>query len=108
MKYTEIIILRVIENMKRKTIIIILIQLAIAGLHLLDLEKLGGDSWFRFYRSWFSDLALPFGMYFLLGNMESQFHFLKNWWTKAIVVFAVAAAAEVLQFFGIICPREYV
>jgi hypothetical protein len=86
---------------RRKTIFIILIQLVLAILHLLDLEKLGGDSWFQFYHSYFSDIALPFGFYFLLGNIENQFQPLKKWWMKAVLMYALAASAEILQFFGV-------
>lgn len=86
---------------RRKTLIIIFIQFVIAALHLLDLEKWGGESWFRFYYSYFSDIALPFGFYFLLCNIEEQSHQLKRWWVKAVLVFALAGLAEILQFLGV-------
>lgn len=43
---------------------------------------------------------LPFGFYFLLGLNEKTFAWLRNWWIKAIIIFAGATGAEVLQYFG--------
>ncbi|MCJ7828016.1 hypothetical protein MUP65_02640 [Patescibacteria group bacterium] len=54
-----------------------------------------------FYYSYFADLVIPFGFYFLLVLNEHRLIFLKPWWAKALLVFSLCATSEALQFFGI-------
>ena len=73
------------------------------------------------YYGYFSDIIIPFGMYFLLCMFEAQVRaiilsdapeevkhkvspalaFLRDWRPKAILVFSVASFTEVLQGFGV-------
>jgi len=77
------------------------IELLIAGLHIVGPGRQAGGQWFVLSASYFSDLTLPFGFYFLLCISEDQFRFLRPWWVKAGLVFGAAAAAEVLQYLGV-------
>jgi hypothetical protein len=53
------------------------------------------------YYSYFSDIALPFGFYFLLWMNDDRAPFLRDWRVKALLVFGVASATELLQAFGV-------
>jgi len=73
------------------------------------------------YYSYFTDIVLPFGLYFLLCPTEEHFRailrsdapeavkrktstaltFLGNWRWKAVSVFSIASFIEVLQAFGV-------
>lgn len=53
------------------------------------------------YQSYFADIAIPFAFYFLLSLVEYRHGVLQAWWAKALVVFGLCAASEILQFFGI-------
>ena len=80
---------------------IILIQLTIAGLHLVNLGQIGNDTWYRLYTDYFSDLVIPFGFYFLLYLVEVHASLFRHWWMKGVVVFGTALSAEILQLFGV-------
>ncbi len=85
----------------RKRAIVILIEAAIASLHVLRFGQLLGGAWYRLYYSYFSDLALPFGAYFLLTLPEGTVPLLRPWYGKAGIVLAVTTAAECAQYFGV-------
>jgi len=51
--------------------------------------------------SYFSDVAIPFGMYFLLYQNEVRIRFLRDWRAKALLVFGASSLTEVLQAFGV-------
>jgi len=54
-----------------------------------------------FYYSYFSDIVIPFYMYFVMFLGERRVRLLRNWRVKALLVFGVASLAEVLQAFGV-------
>jgi hypothetical protein len=85
----------------RKKLVIVAIMLLIAGLHILGPLRQAPGPWHNWYYSYFSDLALPFGFYFLLCLSEQNLRWLRNWGLKAGLVFGAATTAEILQFFGI-------
>ena len=89
------------QPITRKKLVVFAIMLLIAGLHILGPMRQSPDPWHNWYYSYFSDLALPFGFYFLLCMTEANFPPLRPWWLKAGLVFGAATAAEVLQYFGI-------
>jgi hypothetical protein len=60
-----------------------------------------GDSFHRLFHSYYADLALPFGFYFLLTLVEDRWQALRPWYAKALAVFLLTATSEVLQYFGI-------
>jgi hypothetical protein len=87
--------------LSRKKLVVLAIMLLIAGMHILGPLRQSPDPWHDWYYSYFSDLSLPFGFYFLLCMTEANFPPLRPWWLKAGLVFGAATMAEILQFFGI-------
>ncbi len=81
--------------------IIIAIMLLIAAAHVIGIGRYLQGEWSALYSSYFSDIMIPFGYYFLLRLPESQWRFLSGWETKAAIVFLLASAAETLQYLGI-------
>jgi len=97
-----------------KYITVLGIVLAIAVVHILRAGQYLEGRWHIYYYSFFSDMVLPFGMYFLLCLNEPQIPMLRRWTVKCGLVFGAAAIAETLQGFGIPClgqtfdPMDYV
>lgn len=89
------------QKLTPKTILILAIVLIIAVLHLAGLGQHAVGIWRDLYYSYFSDLVLPFGFYFLLCASEKKNPVFRCWWVKAALVFGAASAAEILQFFGV-------
>jgi len=84
-----------------KIVIIISIQLVIAAIHIFRLGQIFEGNLYNLYYSYFSDLILPFGIYFLLSANEYSIPFLRHWRVKALAVFSLATLAEILQYFGV-------
>jgi hypothetical protein len=84
-----------------KKLTIFAIILLIAALHIASPARHAQGTWRDLYYSYFSDLILPFGFYFLLCASEMQIPILRPWWLKAGLVFGAATGAEILQFFGV-------
>lgn len=84
---------------KKKTVVIG-IELFIALLFFIGADW-AGQSVHRFFHSYFADIAVPFGYYFLLILVEDIWRFLRPWYRKALVVFLLVVISEILQFFGI-------
>lgn len=55
--------------------------------------------WKGFVTGYLIDILAPFAAYLVLG--VTQFNTLRRWWIRALLVFTVGAASEVLQFFGV-------
>ncbi|MBL7847424.1 MAG: hypothetical protein JNL40_08155 [Cyclobacteriaceae bacterium] len=73
----------------------------IALLHVFSLANYLDGDWRSWYYSYFSDLILPFGMYFLLCIAEFNVTSLHQWYVKSGVIIGVTVLAEVLQYNGI-------
>jgi len=69
-------------------------------MHVVGIGRNSNEPMFILSASYFSDLALPFGFYFLLMISENKVAILQKWWVKAGIVFLMATLAEVGQFFG--------
>lgn len=77
------------------------INLVIAVLHIIGIGRyLNGDLQL-YYSSYFSDLVLPFGNYFLLCIVQDRVRLLRSWLGKALFMIGLTTLAEVLQAFGI-------
>jgi hypothetical protein len=76
-------------------------MLVIALLHIVRPGSYLEGQMVILYYSYFSDIALPFGFYFLLCLNESSLPRLKKWFVKSLLVFGAAALAEILQRLGI-------
>lgn len=81
--------------------LIVSILLVIALVHIFRVGTYLRGSLFTLYYSYFSDIVIPFGMYFLLCLEDVYFRFLRDWRVKAMLVFAVASSTEVMQAFGV-------
>jgi hypothetical protein len=84
-----------------RTALIVSIQLVIALLHIFRVGTYLRGSLFTLYSSYFSDIVIPFGMYFLLCLNDVYVLFLRDWRVKALLVFGVAASTEVMQALGV-------
>jgi len=85
----------------KKIQVVICIELIIALFFLVGADWLSNDIHLVFH-SYFADIALPFGFYFLLflvdGGISKYF---SSWRKKAATVFALTFLSETLQYFGI-------
>ena len=84
-----------------KILIIILIQVTIALMHVFRLGQVFQGQAYQLYYGYFSDFIIPFGAYFLLTLNDATIPVLRKWYVKAGLIFALAAFAEICQFFGI-------
>ncbi len=88
----------------QKKHLIIGIEILLALMHVVGIGRHSSGRMFSLSASYFSDLALPFGFYFLLAEMEEKTEFLRKWWIKAGIVFLMATLAEIGQYFGLYIP----
>ena len=84
-----------------KIMVIIAIQLILALIHIFRLGQLFNGELYLLYYSYFSDIIVPFGIYFLLSINEFSILLLRDWRVKAITVFSIATMTEIFQYFGI-------
>ena len=84
----------------RKKIIVIGIQLFLALIFVIGADWASADI-HRLFHSYYADIALPFGFYFLLIMIEDSFSFFRPWHNKALAVFLLTSTSEVLQYFSI-------
>jgi hypothetical protein len=87
-------------NHRIRKIVGIGIMLAIAAMHAFRIGQYLNGNLYIYYYSFASDLILPIGSYFMLSMVEIQFRFLRNWFVKALIVFAVMTFSEIMQIFG--------
>ena len=85
----------------KKIIVVVSIQVAIALIHIFRLGQLFNGQAYNLYYSYFSDLILPFGFYFLLTLTEANIPAMRHWYVKAGIIFLLCASAELCQLFGI-------
>jgi hypothetical protein len=88
------------EKRQKKITIVIGIELFIALFFFIGADW-ARESAHRFFYSYFADIAVPFGYYFLLILIEDSFSFLRLWHNKALAVFLLVSTSEILQYFGI-------
>ena len=90
-----------VKKTAKKTLVCISIILLIAMIHIFRVGTWFSGSLYNLYYAYFSDVILPFGMYFLLCMNEFSYSFLRHWGVKAAIVSSVAATAEICQGLGI-------
>jgi hypothetical protein len=88
------------HNLRIRKIVGISIMVAIAAMHAFRIGQFLNGDLYIYYYSFASDLILPFGAYFMLSIVEIHFQFLRNWFVKALIVFAVMTFSEIMQIFG--------
>jgi hypothetical protein len=74
---------------------------AIACAHIFRIGSYLGGNIYNLYYSYFSDIAIPFGCYFLLCATELKLPMLKSWRTKLAIVIILPSIAETGQLLGI-------
>ncbi len=84
-----------------RTAVGIVIALLVALIHALRLGSHLTGSLFTLYYSYFSDVAIPLSMYFLLCMNDVRIRFLRDWRVKAMVVLGVTFVTELMQAFGV-------
>lgn len=84
-----------------RTIVIVVLELTIALIHALRVGTYFEGALYRLYYSYFSDIAIPFGAYFLLSLNDISLVPFRDWRLKAGLAFGVASLAEILQGFGV-------
>ena len=89
------------DTNKYKRLIVFGIMAGIALVHILRVGSRLNGRWHVLYTSYFSDIVIPFGVYFLLCLIEFRLPFLRKWHIKSALVFGLAAFAEICQGFGI-------
>jgi len=88
------------EKNREQIAIVVGIELALALIFFIGADW-SNESVHRFFHSYFADIALPFGFYFLLIPNEDASLFLRPWHHKSLAVFLFVLTSEILQFFGI-------
>jgi len=81
--------------------VVVSILLLIVLVHVFRLGTYLRGSLHALYYSYFSDVVIPFYMYFLMCLTDAHVRFLRDWRLKAMLVFGVASFTEVLQAFGV-------
>jgi hypothetical protein len=84
----------------KKKIVVVSLQIVVVVLFILG-TKLSNQSLRIIYYSYFADIFLPFGFYFLLFPLQDMHSVFENWQVKALSIFLLCATSEILQFFGI-------
>jgi hypothetical protein len=84
-----------------RTVVVVAVMLVIAAIHAFRVGSYLDGRWFTLYYSYFSDIIVPFGMYFLLCLNEVSLRFLRDWRVKALLVFGLASLTELGQAVGI-------
>ena len=84
----------------KKKIVVVSLQIVVVVLFILG-TKLSNQSLRIIYYSYFADIFLPFGFYFLLFPLQDKHSVFESWQVKALSIFLLCATSEMLQFFGI-------
>ena len=86
--------------MNKKKIVVIGMQIVLVVLLILG-TKLSSHTLRIIYYSYFADVIIPFGFYFLLSLAQEKHSVFEKWQVKALSIFLLCTTSEILQFFGI-------
>lgn len=89
-----------IDISKRRAVIVGM-MLLIAAFHIVGPGRYLPGELVNLYYSYFSDLVLPFGAYFLLCSSQLEMPILMRWEVKFATAFLLPSIAETCQYFGI-------
>ncbi len=86
--------------MRNKKLVVVITLLIIATLFIIGADW-ANEQIHRLFHSYFADIVIPFGYYFLLVLVEDKYKIIRNWYLKAAVIFVLCSLSETLQYFGI-------
>ncbi len=84
----------------KKIITVVSLELVIAIVFVIGIDE-KKHALSILYHSYFADILIPFGFYFLLVPNELRVPMLRQWEIKALLIFALCSTSEILQYFGI-------
>ena len=90
-----------VTSLPKRRAVIVGIMIVIAAIHMLRVGSYLHGEQHNFYYSYFSDLVLPFGCYFLLSAAEHRIPVLRHRGAKVLIAFVIPSIAETCQYFGI-------
>ena len=108
-----IVIIFIMNKQNKRVRLVVLLELIIAAIFIIGAEWISRSIYILF-QSYYADIFLPFGFYFLLSAKGDRNRYLNSWWKKSIAIFALCASSETLQYFGIFAlarvfdPLDYV
>jgi hypothetical protein len=86
--------------MKNKKTIVVITLLFIASIFVIGADW-ASETLHQLFHSYFADIAIPFGFYFLLVLLEERYTLIKKWYIKVGAVFFLCTLSETLQYFGV-------
>jgi hypothetical protein len=90
-----------VRDFLRRCAVIYSIVILIAAVHIFRIGSYLEGELYDLYYSYFSDIVLPFGCYFLLCANESWMPILRRWEAKSAIAFLIPSIAETCQYFGV-------
>jgi hypothetical protein len=90
----------VMGSSNRRAVIFCIMAL-IAAVHIFRLGSYLRGELYAFYYSYFSDIIIPIGFYFLLCLSEQHAPILRHWEAKLAIVLLMPSIAETCQYFGV-------
>ncbi|MEN8248436.1 MAG: hypothetical protein ABFS32_05855 [Bacteroidota bacterium] len=90
-----------LAQIKKRTYVVVALMLLIATAFIFRPASYLPYKGYILYHSYFADVMLPFGFYFLISLNEKTFPWLRKWWLKVLIIFAGATTSEILQYFDI-------
>ncbi len=88
------------SNKKKKTTLVVALELLIAGGFIIGVDW-ADEATYILYQSYYADIVIPFGFYFLLTLNAQRNGQLIHWWQRAFGIFVLCTTSEILQYFGI-------
>ena len=101
------------DKQNKRVRLVIFIELVIASIFIIGADWANRSSYI-FFQSYYADIFLPFGFYFLLSIKGDDSKYFSAWWKKALAIFTLTATSETMQYFGIFAlarvfdPLDYV
>lgn len=90
-----------IHRYKKRITVIVSMMLLIALAHIVGVARHFQGVLFNVLQSYFSDIIMPFGFYFLLCADEQWIPALRRWEVKWAAMILLPSIAETCQYFGI-------
>jgi len=89
-----------VNKQNKRVVLVVVLELIIASFFIIG-AGWASRSVYILFHSYFADIFLPFGFYFLLSIKGNKSRYLNTLWKKSAAIFALTATSETLQYFGI-------